>query len=84
MRVSAFIAGLNWGVANWRVLAELTKSIFALSRLGMLMAIIAMPMYGMCSKTAEAVGKDDRHGNKKLYPIGALAHEFYYRAHSRT
>ena len=63
MRVSAFIASLNWGVANWRVLAELTKSFFALSRLGLLMAVIAVPMYGMCSKTAEAVGEDDRDGN---------------------
>jgi hypothetical protein len=63
MRVSAFIASLNRSVANWRVQAELTKSFFALSRLGVLMAIIVVPMYGMCSKTAEAVGEDDRDGN---------------------
>ena len=63
MRVSAFIASLNWGVANWPVLAQLTKSFFALSCLGVLVAIIVVPMYGMCSKTAEAVGEDDRDGN---------------------
>lgn len=63
MRVSAFIASLNWRVASWRALAELTKSFFALRRLGVLMAIILVPMYGMCCKTAEAVGEDDRDGN---------------------